>query len=301
LQSNDPGITLESVSGLNEEIPEECFEGIGDLCQSNSLNVTFCSNSVVSDFLVKQSLLLYSLGIPLPAKENGSATSVTHTSTCEGNQEIGWVETYEIKSTDSREPNLTYEVAVILVNPFYSAVSLLQVNINSFGTSSVQYACQFMNGDALEFSSIVGGIVAGYTIAESQYDCTRYVTISGDALAGNSTVSGDLTTKKGFNDLPDDAGMAIEYLIVCLYILLSYIAAFKAYQLHMEQRTRTGFKTNVNFSFVILFLVWASGNLFYLIVFSTALTDTNFFYIKSILTLTYFATYLGFTLIVHYR
>jgi hypothetical protein len=42
LHSNDPGITLESVSGLNEEIPDGCFEGVGDLCQSNSLNVTFC-------------------------------------------------------------------------------------------------------------------------------------------------------------------------------------------------------------------------------------------------------------------
>jgi uncharacterized membrane protein len=158
-----------------------------------------------------------------------------------------------------------------------------------------------MNGDALEFSSIVGGIVAGYTIAESQYDCKRYVTISVHALTGNKTSSENLTTEMEFYDLPDKIGLPLEYTIVCIYIVLSYLAAFKAYQLHMKQRTRTDFKTNVNLSFVILFLVWASGNLLYTILIGAALTDTNFFYIKSVLTLTYFASYLGFTLIVHYR
>jgi hypothetical protein len=111
----------------------------------------------------------------------------------------------------------------------------------------------------------------------------------------------NLTKDKDIYDLPDDTGLAIEYLIVCLYIVLSYLAAYKAYILHMQQRTRTDFKTNVNLSFVIFFLVWASGNLLYTILISAALTDTNFFYIKSVLTLTYFLTYLGFTLIVHYR
>jgi hypothetical protein len=301
--SNVPGVTLESLSTLNEEIPEGCFEGIGDLCEPNASNVTFCSDSAVSDFLVKQELdrASDSLSKSLFIKDTSSSTSVTHTSTCEGNQEIGWIETYEISSTKSREPNTTYEAAVILVTPFFSAVSLLQVRINSFGTSSIQYACQIMNGEALEFSSIVGGIVEGYTISESQYDCTRFVAVPYNELAGNYTSSERLTQEKEFYDLPDKVGLALEYTIVCIYIVLSYFAAFKAYQLHMQQSTRTDFKTRINLSFVILFLVWASGNLFYLIVFSAALTDTNFFYIKSVLTLTYFSTYLGFTLIVHYR
>jgi hypothetical protein len=138
-------------------------------------------------------------------------------------------------------------------------------------------------------------------IAESQYDCTRYVTITGDLPTGNYTSKANLTNEKEIYDLTDKLGLPLEYTIVCIYIALSYLAAVKAYQLHMKQRTRTDFKTNVNLSFVILFLVWASGNLLYTILFSAALTDTNFFYIKSVLTLTYFLTYLGFTLIVHYR
>ena len=34
---------------------------------------------------------------------------------------------------------------------------------------------------------------------------------------------------------------------------------------------------------------------------SSALTTSNFFQIKTILTVTYFVTYLGFTLLIHYR
>jgi hypothetical protein len=252
LQSNVPGITVESLLELNEEIPEGCFEGIGDLCLSNAMNVTFCSNSVISDILVEQEFTRASesLGIPLPVKDTDSVTSVTHTSTCEGSQEIGWVETYKTTSADSREPNTTYEVTSVLRTQTFTTVSFLQVRINSFGTSSVQYACQFMNGDALEFSSIVGGLVEGYTIAESQYDCTRYITISGDVLAENYTSSANVAKEKEFYDLPDNLGLPLEYTIVCIYIVLSYLAAFKAYQLHMKQRTRTDFKTNVNLSFV---------------------------------------------------
>jgi hypothetical protein len=297
LQSNVPGVTLESLSEF-DELPEGCFEGIEDLCLSHGANVTSCSNSTVSDHLVEQVLdrLLSSLEIPLPAKDTDSVTSVKHTSTCEGNQENGWIETYETTSTYSREPNTTYAVTSVLRTQTFTAVSFLQVRINSFGTSSVQYACQFMNGDAIEFSSIVGGIVSGYTIAKSQYDCTRYITITEEVIAGNYTIA-DLTSEKEFYDLSDEVGLVIEYLIVCIYIVLSYLAAFKAYTLYMKQRTRTSFKTNVNLSFVILFLVWASGNLLYMVLYSVALTDTNFFYIKSVLTLTYFATYFGFYLI----
>lgn len=61
------------------------------------------------------------------------------------------------------------------------------------------------------------------------------------------------------------------------------------------------FKTSVNISFLILFSFWALGNLIYLVVFSAALTTTNFAGIKLILTLTFFATYYSFVLIVQYR
>jgi hypothetical protein len=128
LQYNVPGITLESLSGFKVDIPEGCFDRIDELCQSNAVKVTFCSNSVVSDLLVKQAWThaTNSLGIPLLSKNANFSTSVTHNSTCEGNQEIGWIEIYEIISTDSKEPNTTYEAAVILVTPLFSSVSLLQ-------------------------------------------------------------------------------------------------------------------------------------------------------------------------------
>jgi hypothetical protein len=129
----------------------------------------------------------------------------------------------------------------------------------------------------MEFSSIVGGIVGGYTISESQYDCTRFVADPDTILAGNYTSSANLTKEKKFYDLPDNLGLALEYIIVFIYIMLSYLAVFKAYQLHLQQRTRTDFKTNVNFSFVILFLVWASGNMLYTILISAALTDITSF------------------------
>jgi hypothetical protein len=304
LQSNAPGITVESISGLTDEIQEGCFEGIEDLCQPNATNGTSCQNSIISDLLVVQvvSIASDSLVITLPFTEAGFYTSATHNSTCEGNQEIDWIETFEITSTVSREPNTTYQVTAILRTQTFTSMSFLQVGINSFGTSSIQSACFILNGDIKEFSSIVGGIVAGYTISESQYDCTRFVSVPlVSTPAGNYTSSASLTTENEFYDLSDAVGLSLEYAIVCIYIVFSYIAAFKAYQLHQKQRTRTDFKTNVNRSFVILFLVWGSGNLLYLILLSVALTDTNFFYIKSVLTLTYFASYFGFYLIVHYR
>jgi hypothetical protein len=37
------------------------------------------------------------------------------------------------------------------------------------------------------------------------------------------------------------------------------------------------------------------------LIYSIFVTDSNFFYIKTVLTLTYFGTYSGFTLLVHYR
>jgi hypothetical protein len=221
--------------------------------------------------------------------------SIIHTSICQNSTESSWTEVIKVFSDNGT-------TIIIEISPMFTAVSFLQLRTTSFGTSSVQIACHFVNGDAQEFSSIVGGIVSGYKISESQYDCTRFVTVY---EVGNSTVPGHLTTTttamNEYYDLPDNVGLPIEYAIVCIYITLSYLAAFKAYKLHMLQRTRTDFKTNINRSFVVLFLVWASGNLLYLLLFSVALTDTNFFYIKTVLTLTYFATYSGFILIVHYR
>jgi hypothetical protein len=192
IKSNVPGITLESISVFNE-LPEGCFEGIGDLCQSEGVNVISCSNSTVSDQLVDQVLNRFtsSLGITFIANETDFSSSVSHSSTCEDNQEIDWVETYEITSTESREPNSTYEIAQALRTPTFTSASFLQVRINSFGTSSVQLACYFLNEEAvLEFSSVPGGIVGGYTVSEDVYDCSYYVTATVQPYVnGNSSSS----------------------------------------------------------------------------------------------------------------
>jgi hypothetical protein len=186
-------------------------------------------------------------------------------------------------------------VAVLQRSPTVSVLSFLQLKVNSFGTSSVQFACFYVNGDVQEFSSIVGGIILGYSISESQYDCTHFVA---EAAVNNSTTSANSTSIASENslgfDLSDDIGLAIEYVIVCIYIIISYIAAYKAFRLHIQQRTRTEFKTTINLSFVVLFLVWATGTLVYMVLHSLFLTASNFFYIKTLLTLTHFVTYFGF-------
>jgi hypothetical protein len=304
VQSNVPGVTLESITGLNKDIPEGCFKGIGDLCQSNAVNVTSCSNSTVSDHLVEQALnrASSSLGATFPTKEADSVTSVTHTSTCEGNQQIDWVETYELTSTDSREPNTTYDVTVVLLKQEFTAVSFLQVGINSFGTSSVQIACYFVNGEAVEFSGVPGGIVGGYSVSKDVYDCSYY--LKNEVQSKNE---GDVTSElftlveSEFPDLPDDVGLALEYLIVCIYILVALYGAYRSYSVHQQQRTRSDYKTNVNIGFIVLFSSWAFGNLLYMVLYSLALTESNFFYIKQVLTLTYFVVYFGFVLIIQYR
>jgi hypothetical protein len=304
-QSNAPGITLESVEGLNVDIPDGCFDGLGDLCRSNGVNVNSCSNSVVSDLLVDKVLTLASnnLGISPFAKDSDFSTFVTHNSTCKDNQEVDWVETYEITWTESREPNTTYQVAAVLLKQTFTAMSLLQVRINSFGTSSVQLACYFENGDALEFSSVPGGIVGGYTITEDVYDCSYYVTALDQSHEyGNSaSLPFEVAEENKYPDLPNDVGLALEYLIVCIYVLVSAFGAYRSYGVYQLQRTRSDYKVNINIGFVALFSIWAFGNLLYMVLYSFALTETNFFYIKSVLTLTYFVTYFGFTLIIHYR
>jgi hypothetical protein len=284
----------------NVTLPEDCFIGIDQRCTVYNETIEFsCSNNEISENLAFESLLEINptltefLKTPLSVIDDPQlSSSISHISICLNSTESSWIEVIKLSSQEN--------VVLIQQTPMFTAVSFLHLNTKSFGTSSVQYGCYSVNGKSLEFSSIVGGIVAGYTLSESQYDCTLFEESSANT-AGNETSKAYLTNEKEFYDLPDDTGLAIEYTIVCIYIALSYLAALKAYQLHMKQRTRTDFKTNVNLSFVIFFLVWASGNLLYTILVSMALTDTNFFYIKSVLTVTYFSTYLGFTLIVHYR
>jgi hypothetical protein len=144
------GITLESIAELKVDVPEGCFKRISELCLSNALNFTSCSNLTVTDILVDKIFSSFSvdLGLPVIVKDVDFSNSVTYNSICEDNQDTDWAETYEIKSSESREPNSTYDVAVVLLKQEFTVVSCLQVSINSFGTSSIQHACSFVNGDA---------------------------------------------------------------------------------------------------------------------------------------------------------
>jgi hypothetical protein len=283
-------------------LPPGCFTGLEQRCFNSedepeefSCSDIEISTEIASKVLAESSPKLAGyLKDLISFKSTQFNTSSIHNAKCQNSTEISWNEVIEVYSESGS--------IIIEIHPTFTSVALLQLRTTSFGTSSVQFACYYANGAALEFSSIVGGIVSGYTISQRNYDCEKFNTLED---VGNSTSTANLTAKTStqneYYDLPDSVGLTIEYLIVCIYIVLSYLAAFKAYRLHQKQRTRTDFKTNINLLFIILFLVWATGNLVYMILLSAALTDSNFFYIKSVLTLTYFATYLGFTLIVHYR
>jgi len=97
-----------------------------------------------------------------------------------------------------------------------------------------------------------------------------------------------------------DAGLVLEILLAAIYILVSYYYAFRAYRKHITQTTRAGFNTSINVTFFALFSTWATGNLIYQAVSFAMGSDSNY-YIKQILTLTYFTTYLIFVMAVHYR
>jgi hypothetical protein len=281
-----------------ESLPPGCFTDSEQRClNSDEPEVFSCSDIKISTNLASEVLnesIPKLAGYLINLESAQINSTIMHNANCQNSTEKSWNEVIKVYSDSGS--------VIIDITPLFIAVSFLQLHKTSFGTSSVQFACHYVNGEAQEFSSIVGGIVSGYTISHSQYDCKRFVT---DEDVGNSTSTANLTakasTKNKYYDLPDDVGLSIEYITVCIYIVISYFAAYKAYRLHMQQRTRTDFKTNINQSFVILFLFWASGNLLYLLIYSIFVTDSNFFYIKTVLTLTYFGTYSGFTLLVHYR
>ena len=139
-------------------------------------------------------------------------------------------------------------------------------------------------------------------MAESQYDCSHF-----DATNDETNDDKDKSNALKPEDQPEIedvskyVGLIIEYGIVCLYILISGFAAHKARALHRIQLSRSLFRTKLNVSFVIFFVAWGSGNLAYLVLYTLFASSSSLFYIKCILTLTFFMCYFGFTLIVHYR
>lgn len=285
----------------NATIPQNCFTGIQDKCLNSSSNIFTCSGNIVADDIsakAVKSLGSFSLANTLVIDGSGAGivSTVTHSSICNftTKSESTWVETIQISTTSNRSPNTTFGVVVIERTPTYTAVSFMTVQINSFGTASVQFACYKVNGQSVSFESVPGSIVGGYTIRRDQYNCDAFIPKNDP----NDTASPFSSPQ---NEAPNTVGLVFEYLITCLHILLSYYSAYRAWNLHQAQKTRSEFKTTINVTFFVHFVVWGTGNLTYMIVYSTALTVNNFFYIKSILTLTYFIAYFSFVLLVHYR
>lgn len=276
-------------------MPEGCFEGVENLChQSDSIEFS-CSDNEISEELVESTVENFGFDVisflEYPdSSEKGLSTSVVHTSTCQADKEILWTEKIEVSSE--------YGSVVFEINPNSYSASFLAISPKSFGTSSVLYACYILDGNEIEFSVLPGGIVNGFTLSENQYDCSFFVSDTQNRTA-NLTIQETKIIK--YTDMPDDVGIILEYTIVSLYVVFAYFASFQHFLKFKAQKSRTSFKTRMNFSIAVLFFVWATGNLVYTFLFSTVLSDSNFFYIKTVLTITYFTAFYAFTMIVHYR
>lgn len=240
------------------------------------------------------------LGVSLFIKSN--AFPVSSSTVCEGNVFGSWVETIDVSSTDERLPNSDVQILVLERTPEFQAASFLKINIDSFGTSSVQYACYFVNGEEVSFSSVPASMVGGYQVSESQYQCPAFVTIIENVPTNDDQSSSPLSlTADQPVDIQGDVGLAVEYSLTGLYILISYAGAIRAWTFYRKQKNMSRFRSVLNASFIILFSIWGTGTLVYTILFSVALNESNFFHIKTLLTFTYFTTYFLFYLIIHYR
>jgi Leucine-rich repeat (LRR) protein len=160
-----------------EMLPLDCFYGIAQRCEDPDRSTEYsCSNNEISDALARN--LINEIN-PDIFKSPLMRTLIRHNSICLNSSESTWFEAIQVISG--------LEEAVLQRSPSVSVVSFLQLKVNSFGTSSVQYACFYVNGDEQEFSSIVGGIILGYSISESQYDCSHFVPAT--ALVENFTTT----------------------------------------------------------------------------------------------------------------
>ncbi|KAL3897993.1 MAG: hypothetical protein SGCHY_003044 [Lobulomycetales sp.] len=281
-----------------DTLPNECFSGIQERCMEEttlSSNYT-CNDADVSRNVIQNVLVEEGLQSRVDLSFSSSAQPVssqsTYVSNCANGSETSWTGTATII--------VDAGIVEILQTPSFTSFSFL--SFGSFSTSSVQFACVLVNGDEVEFSAIVGGIVAGQKVTESQYNCKKFL-VETVTLYSNSTTDSNTTTEESAIRSERDEGILLiaEYVIVAAYILISYAAAFVALRRRRLQKSMSDFKVFLNSSFSALFLVWGTGNLAYTVLFSLLLDEFNFFYIKSLLTLTYFFTYYGFVLIIHYR
>jgi hypothetical protein len=133
------------------EVPADCFSGIETSCSGEVATDKFvCSENAVSDLLVEDAyssqgfsdVKFTSMGdvSVFEGISSGNAkTSISHNAICANNTEMGWTEVYQITTTkDTTRAGSSYGVAVIEQTSFFAAISFMQMQVNSFGVSSVQ-------------------------------------------------------------------------------------------------------------------------------------------------------------------
>jgi hypothetical protein len=156
----------------------------------------------------------------------GLSTSISRTSKCTSfGVEESWVETFEIATAGSPESNSTYGLAVIQQTPYYQAVSFLAMNVDAFGVSTVQSACYYLNGKHKEFYD-VPNVLGGRVVTIAQYSCGQYrVRLEPNSNLALDVTAVDETDKTDTDDVPY---VIIEYLIVCVCIIISFLCSHRA-------------------------------------------------------------------------
>ena len=138
VQVNPP--VIDSISSVRSD----CFTGIRDRCQDNMIGTEdfTCADNEAS-VEIAQEMLQGVTGIT--DASNLDAAVVTHKSFCENSTETSWIAEIDLITPDGVHVH-------IQVTPKAKLSTLLRFgDVNSFGTSSVQYACVYHNGEALEF------------------------------------------------------------------------------------------------------------------------------------------------------
>jgi uncharacterized protein YaiI (UPF0178 family) len=185
-------------------LPPGCFESIDQRClESDNPEDFSCLDNEISRSIAIELLVDFSLEIDGYLNESPESvqanSSIIHNATCQNSTESSWTEEIKVFTDNGT-------AIIIEISPKFTTVSFVQkLHTTSFRNSSVLLACYFVNGEAQKFSSIVGGIVSGYKISESQYDCTGFVTanvVESSTVPGNLDLSTSSTAMNVYHDLP---------------------------------------------------------------------------------------------------
>jgi hypothetical protein len=291
---------------------EGCFENIAQKCSTTLYSELYVCAGKKSDTAFSEALKLLDyafdkvyvelndLQIPLISQgniSNGIISTAEHISTCSNYLQTWWEETFvlfggiDLNTAGSAESLIFSSESssrmVVEVSPTGVQATLIQVS-----NGQIQFVCMFASEHGqLQFADVPLGKVGGKDIELDQYSCDFFLL----ARSENSTVA---NTTEEYQDDDDDFGL-LKTLLMSVYISIAAFYAYRSYKLHVSQEIKS-LKSNINLAFFALFTIWASGNLIYLVAYFFK-TQESSYYVKQILTLTYFATYLIFTMATHYR